>query len=280
LGSNRRRRRWPGGDRRGTEGAGGPGVLGRAVLPVYGFPLGQRLLPGDGPPDAGRRAGAAIRFRRHSVRRGGRPEHSRPHHAARSPAAHAAGVRSGDLRPASVPVPGGDIAAGRQEGWRHRHGHLRENTEGEYAPVGGRLNVGTPHETVIQSNVFTRRGTERIIRAAFEHCVRRNKRMKSDVGHEIQRPVLRHGVLGRGVRGCGRRVPAGGDRVAAGGPGLHGLRALARGLRRRGGLQPVRRHTLRHCGGGDGQHGAGSQRQHQSRQGASVAVRAGAWRGL
>ena len=55
---------------------------------------------------------------------------------------------------------------------------FRENTEGEYAPVGGRLNAGTPHETVIQSNVFTRRGTERIIRAAFEHCVRRNKRNK------------------------------------------------------------------------------------------------------
>ena len=55
---------------------------------------------------------------------------------------------------------------------------FRENTEGEYAPVGGRLNAGTPHETVIQSNVFTRRGTERIIRAAFEHCLRRNKRGK------------------------------------------------------------------------------------------------------
>lgn len=50
---------------------------------------------------------------------------------------------------------------------------FRENTEGEYAPVGGRLYPGTPHETVIQSGVFTRRGTERIIRAAFEHCVRR-----------------------------------------------------------------------------------------------------------
>ena len=55
---------------------------------------------------------------------------------------------------------------------------IRENTEGEYAPVGGRLYPGTPHEIVIQSNVFTRRGTERIIRAAFEYCVRRNKRNK------------------------------------------------------------------------------------------------------
>ena len=53
---------------------------------------------------------------------------------------------------------------------------FRENTEGEYAPVGGRLYPGTPHETVMQTNVFTRRGTERIIRAAFEHCVKRNKK--------------------------------------------------------------------------------------------------------
>jgi len=52
---------------------------------------------------------------------------------------------------------------------------FRENTEGEYAPVGGRLYPGTPHETVMQTNVFTRRGTERIIRAAFEYCVLRNK---------------------------------------------------------------------------------------------------------
>ncbi|MEC9308717.1 MAG: tartrate dehydrogenase [Chloroflexota bacterium] len=54
----------------------------------------------------------------------------------------------------------------------------RENTEGEYAPVGGRLYPGTPHETVIQTGVFTKRGTERIIRAAFEGCVRRNKKNK------------------------------------------------------------------------------------------------------
>jgi len=55
---------------------------------------------------------------------------------------------------------------------------FRENTEGEYAPVGGRLYPGTAHETVMQTNVFTRRGTERIIRAAFEYCVRRNKKNK------------------------------------------------------------------------------------------------------
>jgi len=55
---------------------------------------------------------------------------------------------------------------------------FRENTEGEYAPVGGRLYAGTEHETVVQTNMFTRRGTERIIRAAFEYCVRRDKLKK------------------------------------------------------------------------------------------------------
>ena len=44
----------------------------------------------------------------------------------------------------------------------------RENTEGEYAPVGGRMYQGTPHEVAIQTNVFSRRGIERILRAAFE----------------------------------------------------------------------------------------------------------------
>ena len=44
--------------------------------------------------------------------------------------------------------------------------------------MGGRLYAGTPHETVIQTGVFTKRGTERIIRAAFEYCVRRNKKNK------------------------------------------------------------------------------------------------------
>lgn len=45
---------------------------------------------------------------------------------------------------------------------------FRENTEGEYADVGGREHVGFDHEVAIQTSVFTRRGTEAIIRAAFE----------------------------------------------------------------------------------------------------------------
>ncbi len=44
---------------------------------------------------------------------------------------------------------------------------VRENTEGEYSDMGGRLHRGTPYEIAVQNNVFTRFGTERIIRYAF-----------------------------------------------------------------------------------------------------------------
>lgn len=55
----------------------------------------------------------------------------------------------------------------------------RENTEGEYAPVGGRLYPGTPNETAIQTSVFTRRGCERIMRAAFLGARKRKKKVTS-----------------------------------------------------------------------------------------------------
>jgi tartrate dehydrogenase/decarboxylase / D-malate dehydrogenase len=47
---------------------------------------------------------------------------------------------------------------------------IRENTEGEYAGVGGRVHQGMNEEVVIQSMVFTRAGTERIMRYAFEYA--------------------------------------------------------------------------------------------------------------
>jgi tartrate dehydrogenase/decarboxylase/D-malate dehydrogenase len=45
---------------------------------------------------------------------------------------------------------------------------VRENTEGEYAGVGGRAHLGLPHEVALQTDVFTRSGVERIARYAFE----------------------------------------------------------------------------------------------------------------
>ncbi|MCY0878946.1 MAG: tartrate dehydrogenase [Firmicutes bacterium] len=52
---------------------------------------------------------------------------------------------------------------------------IRENTEGEYSNIGGRLRPGTPDEIVIQNSVFTRKGTERVIRYAFERARRSRK---------------------------------------------------------------------------------------------------------
>jgi tartrate dehydrogenase/decarboxylase/D-malate dehydrogenase len=53
---------------------------------------------------------------------------------------------------------------------------IRENTEGEYAGVGGRVHQGMGEEVAIQSMVFTRAGTERIIRYAFEYARRHGRK--------------------------------------------------------------------------------------------------------
>lgn len=45
---------------------------------------------------------------------------------------------------------------------------FRENTEGAYVGAGGGLKQGTPDEVAIQEEIHTRKGVERIIRAAFE----------------------------------------------------------------------------------------------------------------
>jgi tartrate dehydrogenase/decarboxylase / D-malate dehydrogenase len=53
---------------------------------------------------------------------------------------------------------------------------VRENTEGEYAQIGGFVHESHPQEVAIQTAVFTRHGVERIIRYAFELATRRNKK--------------------------------------------------------------------------------------------------------
>lgn len=53
---------------------------------------------------------------------------------------------------------------------------VRENTEGEYAPVGGFVHHHHPQEVAVQAAVFTRAGCERVIRYAFDLARRRNKK--------------------------------------------------------------------------------------------------------
>tara|TARA_Y100000588_G_scaffold379929_3_gene462963 strand:+ start:14805 stop:15884 length:1080 start_codon:yes stop_codon:yes gene_type:complete len=55
---------------------------------------------------------------------------------------------------------------------------VRENTEGEYAQAGGFVYPNLPQEVAVQTSVFTRGGTERIIRYAFELARRTNRRKK------------------------------------------------------------------------------------------------------
>jgi tartrate dehydrogenase/decarboxylase / D-malate dehydrogenase len=53
---------------------------------------------------------------------------------------------------------------------------VRENTEGEYSSVGGRMFEGTEREFATQQSVFTRAGTDRVLRYAFELARSRPKR--------------------------------------------------------------------------------------------------------
>jgi tartrate dehydrogenase/decarboxylase/D-malate dehydrogenase len=53
---------------------------------------------------------------------------------------------------------------------------VRENTEGEYSGIGGRVFAGTDREVVVQESIFTRRGVDRVLRFAFELAASRPKR--------------------------------------------------------------------------------------------------------
>lgn len=55
---------------------------------------------------------------------------------------------------------------------------VRENTEGEYAPVGGFVHHHHSHEVAVQTAVFTRHGCERVIRYAFELARKRDRKKR------------------------------------------------------------------------------------------------------
>jgi tartrate dehydrogenase/decarboxylase/D-malate dehydrogenase len=69
---------------------------------------------------------------------------------------------------------------------------LRENTEGEYCGAGRVENPGTPDETAVQEARFTRRGTERILRYAFEWA---RARGKSSVISATKSNALNHSMV-------------------------------------------------------------------------------------
>jgi len=54
---------------------------------------------------------------------------------------------------------------------------VRENTEGEYSAVGGRLFEGTDREMAMQQSIFTRKGVDRIMKFAFELAMQRPRKL-------------------------------------------------------------------------------------------------------
>jgi tartrate dehydrogenase/decarboxylase/D-malate dehydrogenase len=55
---------------------------------------------------------------------------------------------------------------------------VRENTEGEYAQIGGFLYHHQPEEVAVQTSLFTRRGVERVVRYAFDLARKRNRKRR------------------------------------------------------------------------------------------------------
>jgi tartrate dehydrogenase/decarboxylase/D-malate dehydrogenase len=69
---------------------------------------------------------------------------------------------------------------------------VRENSEGEYAGVGGRVHVGTPHEVAEQAGIFTRAGVERILRYGFELAAKRPRQM---IASATKSNALQHSMV-------------------------------------------------------------------------------------
>jgi len=77
-----------------------------------------------------------------------------------------------NVRPARL-MPGVTAPVVRRDGSPRQPGEIdmvivRENTEGEYSSIGGRMYAGTEREIVVQETVMSRHGVDRVLRHAFE----------------------------------------------------------------------------------------------------------------
>jgi tartrate dehydrogenase/decarboxylase / D-malate dehydrogenase len=85
-----------------------------------------------------------------------------------------------NLRPVKL-MPGIIAPVVKRDGTAYKPGEIdfyvvRENTEGEYSSVGGRMFPGTEREFVLQESVFTRYGVDRVLKFAFELAQSRPKK--------------------------------------------------------------------------------------------------------
>jgi tartrate dehydrogenase/decarboxylase / D-malate dehydrogenase len=81
---------------------------------------------------------------------------------------------------------------------------VRENTEGEYAGVGGRIRRGTADEIAEQTGVFTRRGIERVVRYAFELAAARPRQRLASAtkSNALQHSMVLWDEVADAVRGA------------------------------------------------------------------------------
>lgn len=85
-----------------------------------------------------------------------------------------------NLRPARL-MPGVIAPVVRRDGSPRQPGEIdmmivRENTEGEYSSIGGRMYPGTEREIVMQETVMSRHGVDRVLKFAFELAQSRPKK--------------------------------------------------------------------------------------------------------
>ena len=85
-----------------------------------------------------------------------------------------------NLRPARL-MPGIIAPVVRRDGSPREPGEIdmyivRENTEGEYSSIGGRMYAGTAREIVMQESVMSRVGVDRVLKFAFELAQSRPKK--------------------------------------------------------------------------------------------------------
>ena len=83
---------------------------------------------------------------------------------------------------------------------------VRENTEGEYADVGGFQYHGMDDEVAIQTGVFTRRGIERVVAVRLRAGPAPGQE-EGNLSHQVQRPAIQHDPVGQGLQGRRRRLP-------------------------------------------------------------------------
>ncbi len=84
---------------------------------------------------------------------------------------------------------------------------VRENTEDAYAGIGGHLKINTPDEVAIQEMIYTRKGTERIVRYAYELCRKRARNRKLTLCYKANVLTYGHDLWDRVFAEVGKEYP-------------------------------------------------------------------------